>query len=181
MSRRKKININSIAIYVLIAIVTVAAVTDILKGKVYNWLTFPAIVIGLGINVFQNSWHGFFNGLSGFILGFLAFFIFYLMGGIGGGDVKLMGAVGAFGGLQFTLSAIYYVAICGAFLALLYMGWYGTFFSTFGKLGRVCLSFFVPGMKASAELVTSTTRKLPYGVAIAAGTILTIFIPMEFI
>ena len=138
-------------------------------------------MIGFGINTWQHGWNGLFDSLSGFMIGFLMFFIFFCMGGIGGGDVKLMGAVGAFGGLKFTLSAIYYGAICGAVLALLYMAWYGTFFTTFSKLGRLALAFFVPGMKPTAELVTSTTKKLPYGIAIAAGTILAILIPMEFI
>ena len=102
------------------------------------------------------------------------------MGGIGGGDVKLMGAVGAIGGLNFAVSAIYYGAICGGIAALVYMAWYGVVFSTFCRIGRMCVAAIVPGMRMENEVATSNTPKMPYAtLGISIGTIIAIFGPLE--
>jgi prepilin peptidase CpaA len=96
--------------------VLVAAVTDLWKFKVHNLLTLPLLLTGL-------LYHGWVDGLPGLgasvlgaAFGFLVLFLFYLMGGIGGGDVKLMAAVGAWLGLPLT----FYVFIVSSLAAGVY-------------------------------------------------------------
>ncbi|MBV1770150.1 MAG: A24 family peptidase, partial [Candidatus Desulforudis sp.] len=57
--------------------------------------------------------------LQGFPLGVAIFVIPFAMGGIGGGDVKLMGAIGALKGWAFTLEAALLTAVWGGVIALL--------------------------------------------------------------
>jgi len=83
----------------LLAVVAAAAVVDLLTGKVPNWLTYPAAALGLGAWAFMRGWPGVGSSAAGLAVGFVPLFILYRTGaGLGGGDVKLMGAVGALRG-----------------------------------------------------------------------------------
>jgi prepilin peptidase CpaA len=81
----------------------IAAVADVWKFKVYNIITIPLLVSGL-------IYHGFFTGepdglqksLLGAAVGFGLLFPFYLLGGVGAGDVKLLAGIGAWLGAQPT-------------------------------------------------------------------------------
>ena len=89
-------------------IVMLATIWDFRENRIPNWLTLPAIPIGI-------LWHtlsapspleGLRYSLLGFAVGFGFFFILFAIGGGGGGDVKLMGALGAWLGMQTTIAAI---------------------------------------------------------------------------
>ena len=60
----------------------------------------------------------FFNGF-----GFAAFFVFFLAGGMGGGDVKLMAAFGAILGRDRIVLAAIMAALVGGLGAALYLGY----------------------------------------------------------
>ena len=76
-------------------VVTTGGLWDIFTKKIPNLLTYPSIVLGLVGAIFVSSSNGFGNHFLGLVVGFLPFFLLYLQGGLGGGDVKLMAAVGA--------------------------------------------------------------------------------------
>src|SRR5439155_10247013 len=95
------------AVWLPIAVVLgasiVAAVTDVWRFKVHNWLTVPLMLSGLIYRGATGGWVELTDGAWGVLLGFGVLFIFYLMGGMGAGDVKLMGAIGAWLGTSLTL------------------------------------------------------------------------------
>lgn len=104
----------------LLTIVLVAAWTDVRDGKVYNRLTYPAIVLGLLLNALvRPPGMGLGPAALGFLVGFVPLFLAYAAGGLGGGDVKLAGAVGAFLGPLLTAYAMLYSFLAGAVLCLL--------------------------------------------------------------
>ncbi|MDH3591360.1 MAG: A24 family peptidase [Planctomycetota bacterium] len=108
----------------LLAILIAATWTDVAKGKVYNALTYSAILAGLVVNTFvEPAGIGWSDSLLGFATGFAPMFLIYLGGGLGGGDVKLMGAVGAFVGPQPALFTLLYSCIVGALLCLVILLW----------------------------------------------------------
>ena len=91
-------------------------VFDLLTRRVPNWLTFPAMLVGLIAQIWLAGAPGLLAGVLGIILGFGIFFPIYFLGYMGAGDVKLMMAVGAFGGWLFCLrTALAAVVIGGAF------------------------------------------------------------------
>lgn len=84
---------------ILMAVVIVAAATDLRSGRVYNWLVYPATVVGLLLGLAAGGWAGLKDHTLAAAIGFGLMFLCYAIGGMGGGDVKLMAAVGALGGL----------------------------------------------------------------------------------
>lgn len=86
---------------ILAAVVTVAAVTDLRSGRIRNGLVYPAIVVGMLLGFLDGLIEG---GLAGGAAGledhalaagvaFAVMLFCYAIGGMGGGDVKLMAAV----------------------------------------------------------------------------------------
>jgi prepilin peptidase CpaA len=80
----------------------VAAVIDVWKFKVHNLITLPLLVSGLLYHGSVEGLSGVWNSFLGALFGFGALFVFYLMGGMGAGDVKLLAAIGAWLGMPLT-------------------------------------------------------------------------------
>ncbi|NOX56695.1 MAG: prepilin peptidase [Planctomycetes bacterium] len=104
---------------------TAAAVWDLRTRRIPNKLTIPAFLAGL---VYQAA----FNGLGrpgladaglAFLLGFGTLFVLWLIGGGGGGDVKLMGALSVWLGFRLTLLVMICSVICVLVGTLLVMVW----------------------------------------------------------
>lgn len=93
----------SIPILTVLAVGIVAGVVDVMRFKVYNWLTFPLLLGGLIYHAFSGGWDGLAASAIGTLVAFGTLIIPYAMGGIGAGDVKLMAAVGAWLGLPLTV------------------------------------------------------------------------------
>ncbi len=100
----------------LITILIISGVIDIRVQKIPNLLTLPTIVVGLVYHTAMNSWNGLIFSLAGSALGIALFIIPYIMGGMGAGDAKLMGAVGAIVGAEGVLIASLFTAIAGGFM-----------------------------------------------------------------
>jgi len=110
---------------ILFFILIIAVISDIKSRKIPNKLTFPAIILGLVINLVisfiekKSLLMSLRLSLLGFITGIGIYFIPFAIGGFGAGDVKLIAAVGSFMGTRFTLLAGIYSFIIGGVLAIL--------------------------------------------------------------
>ncbi len=89
----------------LIAFTSLAMGWDLRTRRIPNLLNVASLVLAIAFHVSLGGWAGCLFSLSGFATGFGILFILWLVGGGGGGDVKLMGAVGAWLGPQWTLMA----------------------------------------------------------------------------
>lgn len=84
----------------------VAAIWDYRFMRIPNKLTLPVFALGW---VYQGVFHGpagLLNGLGGFLAGFGILFILWMVGGGGGGDVKLIGALSVWLGYRMTLAVL---------------------------------------------------------------------------
>ena len=82
-------------IWLLSAILIVAAVIDGWKLKVPNWITFPLILAGWAYSTIAFGWAGLAWSLAGTFVGLGLLLPAYAIGGMGAGDVKLLAGVGA--------------------------------------------------------------------------------------
>ncbi len=96
----------------------VAAVTDVRKGLIYNWLTLPAIVVGLLLSIWQSGWAGLGMSFLGLLVGGGVLFIPFFFGVMGGGDVKLMAAIGALMGVEFVSETLLASILVGGLTGL---------------------------------------------------------------
>ena len=107
---------------ILIVIVGVAAVLeDLTRRRISNWTSGSALIAGLILHFVQKGSTGAMHSLFGSAIGFGVFLIFYLLGGMGGGDVKLMAGFGALLGDARILPAALLAATSGGLMAMIYL------------------------------------------------------------
>ena len=95
-----------------------ATATDLRTRKIPNRLTVSAAVLGLAAQALLGGWGGAQQAALGWLLGFAILALPCLLGWMGGGDVKLLAAVGAAQGPGLVLSAGLYGMLLGGILAL---------------------------------------------------------------
>jgi prepilin peptidase CpaA len=113
----------SMQVWIAIAVGVAATVDDLSRRHIANWIPAAALFGGLGWQVGRDGWHGLVTGLGGAALGFCVFLIFFLMGGMGAGDIKLMAGFGALLGAELLVEAALWAAGIGGLLAVGAIAW----------------------------------------------------------
>ena len=90
-----------------------AAIEDLARRRVSNWIPVAALAGGLGWHVATSGWRGILTAIAGAAAGFGVFLVFYLLGGMGGGDVKLMAGLGSLLGTGRLLEAALWTGAVG--------------------------------------------------------------------
>jgi prepilin peptidase CpaA len=140
------------ALFSLVTVtLVVCVVTDVRARRIPDVVTWPSLALALGLRAglggIGDLEHGLLGGLAGAGLGLGLFGVVALAKrGLGWGDVKLMGAVGAALGLELTMAALLFTSLAGAVQAV--------------------AAVLYPGRTNSDQ----TPRHIPYGVAIAVGS-----------
>jgi len=165
-----------VSYYVIIflaAVLGTACVTDVRTKKIPNLLTFPAIAIAVSYHVATTGLQGFFFSAGGMMLGIAMLIIPYLMGGMGAGDVKLMGAVGAALGPGGVLMAAILTGIVGGIYAIIVLIQDNTVKAIIRRWGIVLTTVLTKTQHIPVpESDSKKKQSLHYGIAIACGTVL---------
>lgn len=97
----------------VVAGTVIAAYTDEKKGLIFDWNTYPMILIGALLNVFEQNFEGFVAAGIVFAIGY----VLYFTGRIGGGDVKLFTALAillpALNGFPFVVNVLVFSGLFG--------------------------------------------------------------------
>ena len=173
-------HISFIALPVLFAL---AIYGEVLKRRIPNYLTLAGMAFGLVAAVIEGGVPGLKDAAIGLLVGGGVFLPFCLFGLVGGGDMKLMAATGAILGYPLVLRALTDTCIAGGLLAVGIAAWNGTLLTAFAAAFRIIFGANrkrgeKKGGAADAEGGDEgrpLPTMIPYGVAIAAGTIYTIF------
>ena len=158
----------------------IAAINDLKAHKIPNLLVFPMMLIGL-------IYHGILGGLNG--IGFSAaglgvgigvFLVLYLMGGMGAGDLKLMGAAGAFLGAKGVIIAAFISVLIGLAYAIVLLFIHMDYARSFLRRARIGIkSFFLTRKFISIPPSKDETQpKLSFGIPVALGTMCYLFLKM---
>ena len=155
-----------------------ACAHDLYNRRIPNYLTFGSASAALVYGAAVGGWVGLAAACGGAALGLVLFLPFFLVRGMGAGDVKPLSALGAWIGPASLLSLTFYTALAGGIMALALVIWRRRFVATFRNLWLLLSHFRVAGLKPMTELSLENkdTLRLPYGLPIAAGTILTIWL-----
>ena len=105
----------------LALIVVAAAILDLRWKRVPNWLTLPGLLLGIAVNTILFRGEGLRSSLEGLGLAFLIYFPLYVLRAMGGGDVKLMAAVGSIAGPGNWLRIFFFTLLFGAVAAIILM------------------------------------------------------------
>jgi prepilin peptidase CpaA len=157
---------------VLAIMLTIAVYIELKERRIPNWLTLSGMALGLLFAYFHGG-QALASSILGLAIGFGFLFIFYVFGGVGGGDVKLMGAAGALMGRFLIPEALVYTAFIGAFLAIMMLIWRKDFWMRIAW-GFRQLAFWRKG--ENAELASAAPVVVPYGMAIALGCLLALLV-----
>ncbi len=163
----------------LSVVVLVAAIIDLRSRRIPNWLTLPALPLGITEQALYGE--GIWQGVLGALAGFIALFPIFAAGGGGAGDVKLFASVGAFIGLRHLLPVFVLVALCGG-VAAVFVAWRAGALrrvaaSTASLLGSM-LRLRWTELKQKSDLQQPGRLRLAYGAVIAAGTLLFLWYPL---
>lgn len=109
--------------WIALAVGAAAVVDDLHRRHIANWIPAAALAGGMGWQIGLHGWSGAWTGLAGAVVGFAVFLAFYLLGGMGGGDVKLMSGFGALLGPGGLLQAALWTAAAGGIMAVVALGW----------------------------------------------------------
>jgi prepilin peptidase CpaA len=108
----------SLPVAVAVAVGLAAIVEDLVRRQISNWVCLAALVGGFLCQFLASGWKGLGTAALGTLAGFGVFLVFYLLGGMGGGDIKLMSGFGALLGPGRLLEAALWTAGLGGILAL---------------------------------------------------------------
>jgi prepilin peptidase CpaA len=157
---------------VLAAGLTAASALDYRTRRIPNELTAAMAVTGLALSIAH------VNGISpaasilGVVVGILLMLPGHVLGATGAGDVKLMGAVGAFIGPALVVTAFLATAIAGGVLALIVAAGRGRMGTTLAHTGKLVTE----GSRARPAIeATGRGNRFAYGPAITIGTLLVVF------
>lgn len=157
---------------VAFAIGVLGGVHDLLTRRIPNWLTFPAILLGVIAQSWVSGGAGALDAVLGTALGFALFFPIYLAGQMGAGDVKLQMAVGAWLGWRLNLQVAAGAVLVGGLFALCEVIFRGRFSAVFRNGYSFLRSVLVPGL-VTEKLRVDESRKFAFGacIAVAVGVV----------
>ncbi len=147
------------------------AICDVRTRRIPNWLTGPGILVGLLLHLGLGGWRSMGGAALAGLLAGTIFLIFYLGGGLGAGDVKLIVAVGCCAGLGGVASVLLGTALLGGLFAIVLALLHHRLKETFVNMGHLIAYHGRSGLRPHPDLNLSNPRtlRLPYGLAIAAG------------
>lgn len=157
-------------IYIALPIVlAIACYGEIKSRRIPNVLTLGSVLLGLAAWTVEGGMQGLGDSLLGLVIAGGAFLPFCLLGVVGGGDMKLMAAVGAITGYPMVLRVLTDTCIAGGLIAVAIMAWNGMLLETMLNVFKII--FGMPRRRAGLR----NPPMVPYALAITIGTGVAVF------
>jgi Flp pilus assembly protein, protease CpaA len=148
-----------------------AAWTDVRSRRIPNALTVSGFGVAIALRLLAGPAAG-IDGVTGAILAFVLCLPFFVLGVLGGGDAKLLMALGAFTGPRDLLVAMLIIASIGGIIGAVDAARRGILLPVLYNCGNIIKHWLTLGRRGSnRSLATSGALAIPYGVAIAVGSL----------
>lgn len=151
-----------------VAFALAAGVMDLRWKRIPNWWTLSGLLAGLLLNGILGGWTGVRSGLLGALLGLALLLPLVFLRSLGGGDWKLVGALGAFVGPSRLGQVLVGTIFVAGLMALVLVIWNRRLLETLRNLGHMLAAFFtlrLPGPAVSLD--NPKSQRVPFGVAVA--------------
>jgi len=148
-----------------------AAVTDVWKFRIPNWLTLPLLASGLLYHGVLEGTAGLATSGLGMLMGFALLLPLYVAGGMGAGDVKLLAGLGAWLKTTATLEILVFSCLLAGLYSLALL---------FGRRANRALEHGVdsgPGGLRVEDVHRREDRRgrlIPFGAMMAGGLVLSL-------
>jgi prepilin peptidase CpaA len=157
------------------------SVFDVKSRRIPNFITLPAFMFGLALHLALGGWRQLLTSFAAGIICGLVFLVFYLAGGMGAGDVKLITAVGCIAGLPHIAYLLVLTALSGGLMAVVLAVARGRLHETIMNVGALASHHSHEGLQPHPDLnlTNAATLRLPYALAIASGSALTLYFQFQ--
>lgn len=140
--------------------------------RIPNWLTVSGFAAGIAVNAVLGGGPGALSALAGAGLALVVLLPFVFLRGLGAGDWKLMGALGAFLGVQGIIVVLFATILVNGLMAVLQISREKRWAVTLQNIRQLVLGFMYLGVRPNPVVTLDNPQlsKLPFGVAAAFAT-----------
>jgi prepilin peptidase CpaA len=171
-----------IGFFVVGVAVLVAAAIDLRRFRVPNAVTFPLCLSGLLFHLIIEGLAGLRFSAGGMAVGMCVLIIFYVMGVMGAGDVKLLAAVGSWIGASYTIYVFVIAGLAAGVHSLVVLAWqhrlrhvplvFQVTFLQLMTLGRHVATEDSEPLTTCIHRADRARHVMPFAVMIAIGVVL---------
>jgi prepilin peptidase CpaA len=161
-----------------LAVAMIACATDLRTRRIPNVLTLGAALAGGAYHLLAGGWSGLGSAAAGWGVGLLIFLPLFALRGMGGGDVKLLAALGAWLGPGQTFWLGLFAALAGGPIAVLVALSKGYLGRALRNVWSLLMFWRVAGVRPHPALTLETpgAPRLPYALPIAVGLVMTLWL-----
>jgi prepilin peptidase CpaA len=162
----------------VVLIALIACAFDLRTRRIPNVLTLGAALAGFAVHTVFAGADGALTAAGGWLAGTLLFLPFFMVGGMGGGDVKLLAALGAWLGPRETLWLAVYTGIAGGVLGVIVALGEGYLRTALRNVRGVLTYWAVVGIGPVPDLTleSAKTPRLAYAIPMFAGTVVSLWL-----
>ena len=148
--------------------------TDWKSRRIPNWLTIPALFLGIAAHGLIAGRAGVFESLKGAGLALLILLPIVLLRGLGAGDWKLMGALGAILGFRMMLVVLWGAVIIAGLMGVVQVTRHRRWGATLSNLRELLWSFYSLrwGVLPKVNLDNPEMHSVPFGTATALSMLI---------